>query len=177
MSKLDLQYIAELTPQALAGDSNAFAEFFAATYSKQYAFACAYLKDEVLARQALQDAYIRCLKDLARLNDPALAVVWLNQITLRACFRVQYRESMLEQGAAAENPENALLQIKGGTYSVRRILSLPFSEAQSILLNRLCGLRTKEIASLLEIRRSAVRRHMESARRRLRRIDGGGEGA
>ena len=39
MSSLDTQYIADLVLQAQEGSSNAFAELFAATYQKQYAFA------------------------------------------------------------------------------------------------------------------------------------------
>ena len=171
MSNLDLQYIAELVPQAQAGDSNAFAELFAATYQKQFAFARSYLKDDFLAQEALQDAYIHALKNLSALREASLVVVWLNQLTLRACFRVQHRSG------AMEHPENRILDIDGKPCSVRRIMSLPFSEAQAILLGSLCGMRTGSIASLLEIIRSAVRGYQESGRRHLRMLSGGREGA
>ena len=76
-----------------------------------------------------------------------------------------------------EHPENRILDIDGKPCSVRRIMSLPFSEAQTLLLSQLCGLRRGKIASLLEIRRNEVRGYMESGRRRLRMLSGGREGA
>ena len=50
MSELDYNYIAGLVEHALTGDSDAFAELYAATYQKQYTFAYCYLKDEFLAQ-------------------------------------------------------------------------------------------------------------------------------
>ena len=174
MSTLDLQYVAGLVPQAQAGDSNAFAELFAATYQKQYAFARTYLRDDLLAQEALQDAYIQAMKNLSRLREPALVIVWLNQITLRACFRIQHRSAALAGEGA---PEARSLTIDGRTYSVRQVMTLPFSEAQTLLLKQLCGMRTGAIAALLEIRRSEVRRYTESGCRRLRGLSGERPGA
>lgn len=176
MSNLDIQYIAGLVPQAQEGDSNAFAELFAATYPKQFDFARSYLRDDFLAQEALQDAYIHALKDISKLREPALVVVWLNQITLRACFRIQYRAVRLAGGDATEAPEGRIIPIGGGEYDVRQIMTLPFSEAQTILLRHMCGMRRGAIASLLEIRRSAVRRYIESGCRRLRMLSGAKDG-
>lgn len=50
MSSLDYNYIAELVTRAQAGDSDGFAELYAATYQRQYHFALRYLKDEYLAQ-------------------------------------------------------------------------------------------------------------------------------
>lgn len=180
MSGLDLQYIAELVIQAQEVDSNAFAELFAATYQKQFSFACSYLNDPTLAQEALQEGYIYALKNLSKLREPALVVVWLNQITLRACFRIQHRSAILSAeksaGAGSENPESRMLELGGRQYSVRQIMTLPFSEAQTLLLSRLCGMKTGSIASLLEIRRGTVRRYMDSGRKRLSALSGGREG-
>jgi len=155
--------------QAQEGSSNAFAELFAATFQKQFTFARNYLKDDFLAQAALQEAYVQALKQLYRLQQPELVVVWLNQITLNACFGVQRKyASTLNSYPASE--ENSELTIDGRQYTVRQVMSLPFSECQTLLLSRLCGMGTGGIASLLEIRRSAVRRYMESGRRRLRML-------
>ena len=45
MPALDYSYMAELVVNAQGGDSDAFAELYAATYQKQYQFAYSYLKD------------------------------------------------------------------------------------------------------------------------------------
>lgn len=158
MASLDLQYIADLVLQAQEGDSNAFAELFAATYQKQYAFALRCLHEDFPAQQALQSAYIQALSGITRLREPALFVVWLSQLTLRAC---------LLKDSTPSSAENRMLCIDGKAYSVRQVLTLPFSEAQTLLLRALCGMRIGAIASLLEMRRSDVRRHMASGRKRL----------
>lgn len=168
MSVLDIQYVADLVTDARNGDSNAFAELFAATYQKQFAFAYSYLQDDFLAQQALQETYIQAMTDLAKLREPALVVVWLNQLTLKACFRIRQGSDRIAGAADSEAPENRLLTIDGRQYSVRQLMTLPFSEAQALLLSRLCGMKTGGIASLLEIRRSEVRRYMDKGRRRLK---------
>ena len=162
MAGLDIQYIADLVLQAQEGDSNAFAELFAATYQKQYAFALSYLREDCPAQMALQRAYTQALGSITKLREPALFVVWLNQLTLRAC--------LLSGGDAGQSAENRLLTIDGRTYSVRQVLTLPFSEAQTLLLRSLCGMRLGAIASLLEMRRGDVRRHIASGRRRIRTL-------
>lgn len=165
MAGLDIQYIAELVVQAQEGDSNAFAELFAATYQKQYAFALSYLREDFPAQQALQSAYTQALSGITKLREPALFVVWLNQLTLRAC---------LLKGANTDSPaESRVLTIDGRAYSVRQILTLPFSEAQTLLLQSLCGMRIGAVASLLEMRRSDVRRHIANGRRRIRILSAG----
>lgn len=65
---LDHMYIAALVTRIQNNDSNAFAELYALTYQKEYNFACNYLKDPVLAQDALQETYIRAYKNIARLK-------------------------------------------------------------------------------------------------------------
>lgn len=161
MAGLDIQYIADLVLQAQEGDSNAFAELFAATHQKQYAFALRCLHDEFLAQQALQTAYIQALSQITRLREPALFVVWLNQLTLSACFSLQ------KQAVREAASENSLLTIDGRTYSARQVMTLPFSEAQTLLLSRLIGMKNGAIASLLEMPRQDVRRYIMKGSRRI----------
>lgn len=92
MSALDYNYIAKLVSQAQTGDSDAFAELYAATFQRQYHFACCYLKDEYLAQDALQETYILALKNLSKLKDPSLVVAWLNQINFRVCYNLHKKQ-------------------------------------------------------------------------------------
>ena len=54
MTELDYDYIAKLVRKTQAGDSDAFAELYAATYKKQYYFTYQYVKDSYLAQDILQ---------------------------------------------------------------------------------------------------------------------------
>lgn len=87
MAELDYDYISTLVSRARTGDSDAFAELYAATYQKEYRFAYNYLKDEYLAQDALQETYILALKNLYTLRDSKLFISWLNQINFRVCFK------------------------------------------------------------------------------------------
>lgn len=92
MAALDYNYMAELVVNAQGGNSDAFAELYAATYQKQYQFAYSYLKDMYLAQDALQETYIIALKELSKLKDPMLLVAWLNQINFRVCFQLHKKQ-------------------------------------------------------------------------------------
>lgn len=92
MEALDYKYIAKLVSRAQIGDSDAFAELYAATYQRQYLYAYHYLKDEYLAQDALQETYILALKNLVKLKDPTLVISWLNQINFRVCYNLHQKQ-------------------------------------------------------------------------------------
>lgn len=92
METLDYKYIAKLVSRAQIGDSDAFAELYAATYKRQYLYAYRYLKDEYLAQDALQETYILALKHLADLKDPTWVISWLNQINFRICYNLHRKQ-------------------------------------------------------------------------------------
>ena len=129
METLDYKHIANLVSRAQSGDSNAFAELYAATYQRQYLYAYRYLKDEFLAQDALQETYILALKNLIKLKDPTLVISWLNQI-----------------------------------------LKLPFTESQVIIMKYYQDLKLNEIAQLMDISRSSVKRYLASGREHLAKV-------
>ena len=97
MAELDYDYISTLVSRARTGDSDAFAELYAATYQKEYRFAYNYLKDEYLAQDALQETYILALKNLYTLRDSKLFISWLNQINFRVCFNMHRKQNRFDQ--------------------------------------------------------------------------------
>lgn len=186
MTALDYHYMAELVVNAQSGDSDSFAELYAATYQKQYQFAYSYLKDTYLAQDALQETYIIALKELSKLKDPMLLVAWLNQINFRVCFqlrkkRKRYEAEMGEQieetslgsgrdlysSAVGDNPEDMVVRVDSREYIMNQILKLPFTEAQVIILRFYRSLKYDDIAELLEISRSSVKRYLNSGKEHL----------
>lgn len=189
MPALDYSYMAELVVNAQGGDSDAFAELYAATYQKQYQFAYSYLKDEYLAQDALQETYIIALKEITKLKDPMLLVAWLNQINFRVCFQLHKKQkrydaemrgyyddteegnkmalamSQAEMSPSSDgNPEDMVVQVDSREYIMNQILKLPFTEAQVIILRFYRSLKYNEIADLLEISQSSVKRYLRSGR-------------
>lgn len=193
MSALDYNYVADLVINAQLGDSNAFAELYAATYQRQYHFACCYLKDEHLAQDALQETYIMALKNLNKLKDPMRVVAWLNQINFRICYQLQkkqqkYDSEMIDYNSfgpetgslsfrsaqntssADGNPEDFMVQIDSKEYIMNQILKLPFTEAQVIILKFYRNLKYNEIAQLMDISQSSVKRYLNSGKSHLEKI-------
>lgn len=182
MSQLDYQYIGSLVTRVQLGDSNAFAELYAATHQKQYYIAYRYLKDEYLAQDALQEVYITALKNISSINNPQLFISWLNQINFRTCFKMAQKQKKYNAEMAAydnaneevmgreQDPESLIIDIDEKQYIVRQIMSLPFSESQSILLRYYNNLKLTEIAELLDCSVSTVKRNIANGLKRLNKL-------
>lgn len=193
MATLDYNYVADLVVNAQTGDSDAFAELYAATYQRQYHFAYTYLKDEYLAQDALQETYIIALKNLSKLKDPMLLIAWLNQINFRVCFHLQkkrkrYDAELIDYDSTDEetdsiqtdlaphmtkrniNPEDLVVRIDSKEYIMNQILKLPFTEAQVVILKYYQELKVGEIARLMDMSRSSVNRYLSSGKTHLEKI-------
>lgn len=183
MATLDYSYIASLVHRVQEGDSNAFAELYAATYQKQYRFAYKYLKEEFLAQDALQETYILALKNIGSLKDPKLFVSWLNQISFRVCFKMHQKQqrfnaelsefennSQIYRDNTEKSPEQQVVKVDQEEYIIRQVMSLPFSESQAILLRYYNNMKIDEIAKLLDCSRSTVKRYIKNGQERLRTL-------
>ena len=191
MESLDYKYIANLVTRAQAGDSDAFAELYAATYQRVYMFSYRYLRDEYLAQDALQETYILALKNLSKLKDPMLVISWLNQINFRVCYKLQkeyqcYNQE-IEQGndyldtfnsdrywggysGSRNTTEDLICRIDSQEYLVNQIMKLPFTESQVILLKYYKDMKLDEIAILMDISKSSVKRYLKAGRERLAQV-------
>lgn len=180
MAELDYNYIGELVELSRGGNSDAFAELYAATYQKQYIFSYCYLKDKFLAQDALQETYILALKNLATLNDPKLFVSWLNQINFRVCYSLaekqkrwneetsRYADAAMELRAAPEpSPEQQTISVDNSNYIMQQVMALPYSESQVIFLHYYKHMKLEEIAYMMDISKSTVKRYLISGKKRL----------
>ena len=182
MAELDYDYIAQLVVQAQKGSSDAFAELYAATYQRQYQFACRYVKDIFLAQDILQETYILVLKNLSKLKNPRLFVSWINQITFHVCFdynekfKVQSNELNNEsidlttnQIFNTSNPEELFENLSSKQEIMDRILSLPPNEAQAIIMKYYNDMKLEDIAMAMDVSRSSVKRYVASGLKALKR--------
>lgn len=180
MAELDYGYIARLVQAARGGDSDAFAELYASTYKKQYLFACSFLKDEYLAQDALQETYITALKHLSNLNDPRLFVSWLSQINFRICYNLSAKQARInaetdrfnnQSGTAqAASVESQIVRVDEKEYILQQVMALPFSESQAIFLYYYKEMKIDQIAYMMEISRSSVKRYLASGKKRLAQL-------
>ena len=183
MAELDYDYISTLVSRARTGDSDAFAELYAATYQKEYRFAYNYLKDEYLAQDALQETYILALKNLYTLRDSKLFISWLNQINFRVCFNMHRKQNRFDQELSVyakedmkgnkrhmkhhPNPEEQVIRVDEQEYIMKKILDLSFTESQAIIMKYYQKMKLEDIADVMEVSRSTVKRYLNSGRTKL----------
>ncbi len=183
MANLDQSYITSLVEYARGGDSDAFAELYMATCQRQYRFACGYLKDEEVAKEALRDTYLIALKNIAALGDAHLFLSWLSQINFRVCLGMQKKQngdskeltihddgSLKEFDPESLNPEESAVQIDGQDFIIRQIMNLPFTESQVIILRYYNKLKIRDIARLMDLKSSSVRRHLANGCKKLKQL-------
>ena len=182
MADLDHKYLSELVLRAQEGDSDSFAELYVATYQHQYRFSYRYLQDEFLAQDALQETYILALKNMTTLRDPHVFVSWLNQINMRVCFSIYRREKRqelqmeryellnvwnIENRGDLDSPEFRAVKQDEQERLIKQIMQLPFSESQVIILRYFRGMKLEEVADIMQISLSSVKRYLESGRKKL----------
>jgi RNA polymerase sigma-70 factor (ECF subfamily) len=76
----------DLVERAGRGDHDAFASLVRASIAQLEAVARLILRDHELARDAVQEAYIRAWRDLPGLRDPDRFDAWLHRLTVNACL-------------------------------------------------------------------------------------------
>lgn len=74
-----------LVERARLGDHDAFAELVHGAVARLDVAARLIVRDPELARDAVQDALLRCWRDLRRLRDPDRFDAWLYRLTVNAC--------------------------------------------------------------------------------------------
>ncbi len=164
MSKLDQKYLTGLTLRAASGESNAFAELYAATFQEQYRFCCAYLQDTYLAQEALQETYIQALKGIDSLQDPTLFLPFIGYLSYQSCLRIRL------QRTTPVPMEEVRVSIGNQDYMLRQLLTLPFTEAEVLLMRYFDHMSIRRIAKLLGIRSTAVSHYRIRAEHRLQAI-------
>jgi len=81
----------ELVDRAGRGDQDAFALLVGESIAQMEAVARLILRDQELARDAVQDAYVRAWRDLPGLRDPDRFGAWMHRITVNACLDIARR--------------------------------------------------------------------------------------
>jgi RNA polymerase sigma-70 factor, ECF subfamily len=76
----------QLVERARGGDHDAFAALAHVSVARLEAVARLILGDPELARDAVQEAYIRAWRDLPGLRDPDRFDAWLRRLTVNACL-------------------------------------------------------------------------------------------
>jgi RNA polymerase sigma-70 factor (ECF subfamily) len=163
MKSLDYEYLGELLKLAQSGDSTAFAELYAATYSRQFTYAYQYLDSEYLAKDAVRKIYTRALKEIHSLQTPQLFMAWLNRISFQVCYEMMRQKD-------SPGMENDMVKIGAAQYSLGQIMRLPLTEAQVLIQHYYQKIPVRESARSLDVSKNSVNRYLHIGRLHLKKL-------
>lgn len=86
----------DLVVRAREGDRDAFSALASQSLGRHTAIARMILRDEFLAQDAVQDAYVEAWRSLPGLRDPERFDAWMRRLIVRACFRRARRTRRVE---------------------------------------------------------------------------------
>ncbi|KAA9131511.1 sigma-70 family RNA polymerase sigma factor [Marinihelvus fidelis] len=146
-----------------------------------YRFAVWLCRDETLARDLVQETFLRAWRAVDSLKDEAAAKSWLITILRREYARTFERKVpplVSIDALVIEDRDAATPQERVERQQLRqRILALPANYREPLVMQVVIGMSCEEIATELEISRSAVMTRLFRARGLLAdRLEEDGEG-
>jgi RNA polymerase sigma-70 factor (ECF subfamily) len=167
----------ELVERAGRGDHDAFALIVHGSIARLEAVARLVLRDPELARDAVQDAYIRAWKGLPGLRDPDHLDAWLHRLTVNACIDIARRRKRRAIEVELEPIDTPALCDDTGLVADRDQLERGFlalrPEQRAILvLHYYVGMTMPEVAATLGIPLGTAQSRLDRALTGIRRALG-----
>jgi RNA polymerase sigma-70 factor (ECF subfamily) len=156
-----------------------------------YRLALRILRDEEMARDAVQEAFLKVYASLERFEGRSSFYTWLYRVVLNLCLDLRRRDrsgrhvewaeehTPLSEGAdpeseepmegAAPSPHRALERAELRDRMAAAIAELPEPARRTLLLREVDGLSYEEIAQALEIPKGTVMSRLHYARRRMQK--------
>lgn len=163
----------ELVERLAAGDRTAVAPLVAAHETPLLRFARALLGDAALAQDAVQEAFLRVLREGARLRDVKALFPWLLQVTRNICHDLRRKELRMDrkhEASAVLDPKPAAAPADAraldGELRDRvqaAVAALPEKQREVLRLKLWEGLTYREIAVRLEMTLTNVSYHLGQA--------------
>lgn len=170
--------------RARKGDHAAFRELVERTQGRAYGLALRVLRDEEMARDVVQDAFLKAYGSLDRFEGRSSFYTWLYRIVMNLCLdrkrrdrgsrRVEWSEEVEHELPAdpedPSQPEPHLAMERGELRAqlLGAIAQLPDDARRTLELREIDGLSYQEIAQCLGVPKGTVMSRLHYARRRVR---------
>jgi RNA polymerase sigma-70 factor, ECF subfamily len=163
----------DLVLQAQDGDVEAFETLIRAGYDRLFAVADRILRDRYAAEDVVQEAVVRCWRDIKGLRDPDRFEAWLYRLVVNASRdHMRHQRRTLSVGAVPL-PE---LHASGDDYArlvendalERAFLTLSADHRVVLLLAHYAGYSAAEIATILSVPTGTVYSRLHYAMRAMR---------
>lgn len=169
----------ELVRRFRGGDENAFADLMRRHERHVYNLAYRMLGRGEDARDATQDAFVACYRNLDRFRGDALFSTWLHRIAVNACYdllRKRRPETSLDDEAAPEpatvdHADRAVAQAD----VQRALLTVPPEFRAVLVMFELQDMAVDQIAAALDVPVGTVKSRLHRGRAALGRALAEGE--
>ncbi|MFO7320691.1 MAG: sigma-70 family RNA polymerase sigma factor [Chloroflexota bacterium] len=161
----------DLTPEQ---QQDAFSRLVEQFHAPAMAWAYAALGDSALAQDAVQEAFVSAYRNLDQLREPRAFPVWFRRIVRTECHRLlrsrRAGDSLdeIEAATAQGNPEETVEQRETREQVRHALRTLPARDREVIELYYITGYAQNEIASMLDLPLTTVKKRLQYARRRLK---------
>lgn len=165
------------------GNSNALNDLFNAYYNDVYYFALKTVKDQDLAYEITQEAFVEIINTLGNLNEPAAFVTWMKQITYHQCTRYFKKKKdilvdededgnsvfdTLEEDRTEFIPDAALDQEDFRRTILAMLDQLSEEQRSAIMMYYFDELSVKEIAQIQGVSEGTVKSRLNYARKAIK---------
>lgn len=158
------------------GDERAFHDLYEMYGDRALRLARVVTKDDGLAADAVQEAFLRVYRYRRRYDASKPFSVWLNRIVVNECRRLMGKQKGLRLVAeTAEETDMAVEDIsRYQEYETlyRSLEELPETQRVPLVLKYCNGCKETEIAEILDISHSAVKSRLYDGRKNLRKAMG-----
>lgn len=183
VNEVNAQETAQLVRLAQAGDEKALDAFLRQMHPMIYFLSLKLLGNKADAEDMTQDVYVKILKGLPSLRDPAAAPAWVKRIVETSCINSMkkakayvYEDEEQQEHTFDRLAEESVDALPGeymDMYAKRKIITqmideLPEKQRNVVYLYYYSELSVEEIAQLMEISPGTVKSRLSTARAAIR---------
>lgn len=156
--------------------ARAFVErLYAAHHSEIYAYLCRMVRDDELAADLTQEAFVKAFRAYHTLQDPNRARAWLYQIAGRTALDELRRRKIVrfvpwtgESRGSAASAEELVMRARLSGDLERALAKIPERQRQALLLSELNDMTGLELAEAMGVSHVAARALLTRGRESLR---------
>ena len=184
----------EVVERARRGDHDAFRVLVERHQGRAYRLALRVLRDEELAHDAVQEAFLKAYTNLSRFQGRSSFYTWLYRLVMNLCLDMKRRDRSARQVATPEvadlervamtqgetasdswqehreSPDEALDRTELRSAVAKAIAALPDGARETLMLREVEGLSYAEISRALAIPKGTVMSRLHYARKRVQEL-------
>ncbi len=172
-----MEELGTLVTEAQAGDKEAFGQIVTRFQDMAYGIAYAILGDPGRAQDAAQEAFIDAYLCVSKLRQPMAFPGWFRRIVIKHSDR-QIRRTRLETVpldearlpvGSPDNLEAQLVRLQTSQAIQAAVAGLPHNQRMATILFYSRGYSLREIASILELPETTIKKSLHDSRQKLKR--------